>query len=56
MSLPVERAGIDDDPANGRAVAAYPLRGGVHNDVCTMVLYAAEVSTRAEGVVDLLYS
>ena len=33
VAVPVEPAGLDDDAAHGRAVAAQELRGGVDDDV-----------------------
>ena len=49
--LPVELAGIDDDAAQGGAVAADELGGGVNNNV-SAVLNGADQVRGAEGVVD----
>ena len=49
--LPVELAGLDDDTAEGRAVAAEELGGGVDDDVGTVFDGPDEVRG-AEGVVD----
>ena len=50
---PVELAAVYDDATNGGAVASYPFCSGVHDDVGTVIDRAAEVTTRAEGIVDL---
>ena len=47
----VERAEVDDDPAERRAVAAEELRRGVHRDVGAEVARALQVGGR-DGVVD----
>lgn len=54
MLAPVELAGVDDDTANGSAVAANPFRGGVDDDVSAVVDGSDEVATSAKGVVDLM--
>ena len=51
LALPVELAGIDDDAAQGGAVAADELGGRVDNDV-RAVLNGADQVRGAEGVVD----
>ena len=50
---PVELARVDDDAADGGAVAADPLGGRVDDDVCAVVDGADEVAPGAKGVVDL---
>ncbi len=52
VGAPVEVAAVDDDAADGGAVAADPFGGGVHDDVGAVVEGAAEVAACAEGVVD----
>lgn len=49
---PVELARVDDDTANGRAVAADPLGRRVDDNVRTVLDRLAEVAARTEGVVD----
>ena len=49
--LPVELAAVHDDAAQGGAVAADELGGGVHHDV-SAVLDGADQVRGAEGVVD----
>ena len=49
---PVELAAVDDDAADGGAVAADPLGRAVQHDVGAVVERAAEVAAGAEGVVD----
>jgi hypothetical protein len=53
---PVELAAVDDDTADGRAVAAYPFGRGVDDNVGAVVDGADEVAACAEGVVDLIAS
>lgn len=53
VGTPVELAGIDDDAADGGAVAADPLGRRMDNDVGAVVDGAREVATRAEGIVNL---
>lgn len=48
---PVELARVDDDTADGGAVAADPLRGGVDDDVGAVLDGADEVAASTEGVV-----
>lgn len=50
---PVELAAVDDDAADGGAVAADPLGRGVDDDVGAVVDGAHEVAAGTEGVVDL---
>lgn len=50
---PVELAAVDDDAGNGRAVSANPFGGAVDDDVGAVGNGLAEVSARAERVVDL---
>ena len=50
-SSPVELAAVHDDAAQGGAMAADELGGGVNNDVCA-VLQRADQVRGAEGVVD----
>jgi hypothetical protein len=54
VGAPVELAGVDDDAADGCAVAADPFCGGVDDDVSAVVNGADEVAACAEGVVDLI--
>ena len=49
---PVEPAGLDDDAADGRAVAAEELRRRVHDDVGPELHRPAEVGRRQGGVHD----
>ena len=49
--LPVELARVDDDAAEGRAVSADKLGGGMEHDV-RAVLDGPDQIGRAEGVVD----
>lgn len=51
--VPLELAAVDDDAADGGAVAADPLGGGVDDDVGAVLDGADEVASRAKGVVDL---
>ena len=51
VGAPVEVAAVDDDAADGGAVAADPFRGAVHDDVGAVGDRAAEVAPRTEGVV-----
>lgn len=51
VGAPVEVPAVDDDAADGGAVAADPFGRGVHDDVCAVVEGAAEVTTGAESVV-----
>jgi hypothetical protein len=50
---PVELAAVDDDAADGGAVAADPLSRRVDDNVGAVLDGADEVAARAEGVVDL---
>ena len=50
---PVELAGVDDDTADGGAVAANPLGSRVDDDISTVLDGADEVTTGTEGVVNL---
>lgn len=50
---PVKLARVDDDTANGGAVAANPLGGRVDDDISTVVDGADEVTASTEGVVNL---
>ncbi len=50
-SAPVEPAAVDDDAADGDAVAADPFGGRVHDDVGAKLDRPAEIG-RCEGVVD----
>jgi hypothetical protein len=54
VGAPVELAGVDDDAADGCAVAADPFCGGVDDDVGAVVDGTEEVAACAEGVVDLV--
>lgn len=54
MLAPIELAGVDNDPADGGAVAADPFGDAVNNDVCAVVDRPAEVAASAECVVDLV--
>lgn len=49
---PVELAGVNNDTANGGAVAANPLGGGVDDNVGTVVNGTDKVASSAKGVVD----
>lgn len=51
VGAPVEVSAVDDDAADGGAVAADPFGGGVHDDVDAVVEGAAEVAACAKGVV-----
>ena len=50
---PVELAAVYDNATNGGAVASYPFCSGVYDDVGAVIDRAAEVTTCAEGIVDL---
>jgi hypothetical protein len=50
---PIELAAVDDDTANGGAVAADPLGGRVDDDVGAVLNGADKVAASTEGVVDL---
>ena len=50
---PVELAAVDDDAADGRAVAADPLGRRVHHNVGAVLDGADEIATRTKGVVNL---
>mmetsp|Transcript_118489 Transcript_118489/g.347081 ORF Transcript_118489/g.347081 Transcript_118489/m.347081 type:complete len:254 (-) Transcript_118489:856-1617(-) len=51
LHAPVEVAAVDDDPSNGVAVAANPLRAALHDDICAKLQRPAGVTAHAEGVV-----
>ena len=53
VGAPVKLAAVDNDAADGGAVAANPLGGRVHDNVGAMVDGAQEVTTSAKCVVDL---
>lgn len=55
VRAPVELAAVDDDAADGRAVAPDPLGRRVHHDVGAVLDRAHEVAARAERVVDLFF-
>ena len=50
--LVVERAAVDDDATDGRAVAADELGGGVHDNVDTVAQRLAQVRRRQRVVDD----
>lgn len=50
---PVELAAVDDDTADGGAVATDPLGRAVHDNVRAVVDRAGKVSTGTEGIVNL---
>lgn len=50
---PVELARVDDDAADGCAVAADPLGGRVDDNVGAVVDGSDEVTASAKGIVDL---
>lgn len=52
VGAPVELAAVDDDAADGGAVAADPLGRRVHDDVGAVLDGPQEVAARAESVVD----
>lgn len=51
---PVELARVDNDAANGGAVAADPLGGRVDDDVGAVLDGSDKVATSTKGVVDLV--
>ena len=53
MLAPIELPAVNDDAADGRAVATNPFCGGMDHDVGAVVDGADEVAACAEGVVDL---
>ncbi len=50
---PVEPSRVDDDTGDGGAMAADPFRGGVRDDIGTMIDGAHKVAPGAECVIDL---
>lgn len=50
---PVELARVDDDSADGCAVAADPLGGRVNDNVGAVVNGSDEVAASAKGIIDL---